>query len=169
MKKEILVFYMTIVHNNMKWPADKNVEIWEGGVNGLPLPNATSTGYYLCKYVNKSISFEPGAPTANAHHNWVLFRYAEVLLNYAEAMVNAYGENGLEYTTEKCGMTALQAVNRVRNREGVKMPALPATLSPDEFLKRLKNERRVELAFEGIAFGMFAVGKSLTRRKTFTV
>ena len=145
-------FYMTIVHNNMKWPADKNVEIWEGGVNGLPLPNATSTGYYLCKYVNKSISFEPGAPTANAHHNWVLFRYAEVLLNYAEAMVNAYGENGLEYTTEKCGMTALQAVNRVRNREGVKMPALPATLSPDEFLKRLKNERRVELAFEGHRF-----------------
>ena len=53
---------------------------------------------------------------------------------------------------QKCGMTALQAVNRVRNREGVKMPALPATLSPDEFLKRLKNERRVELAFEGHRF-----------------
>lgn len=143
-------FYLTVVHNGMNWPADKPIEIWEGGANGLPLTNATITGYYLRKYVNNSISFEPGAPTAKAHHNWVLFRYAEVLLNYAEAMVNAYGN--IEYTTENCGMTALKAVNLVRGRDGVKMPALSNTLSSNEFLKRLKNERRVELAFEGHRF-----------------
>mgnify|MGYP000429390571 FL=1 len=81
------------------------VEIHEGGANGLPLTNATSTGYYLRKYVNSSISFEAGSSSAATHHNWVLFRYAEVLLNYAEAMVNAYGD--INYTTDKCGMTAL--------------------------------------------------------------
>lgn len=143
-------FYLTIVHNSMKWPADKEVEIWEGGSNGLPLTNATTTGYYLRKYVNSSISFEAGAPTTKAHHNWILFRYAEVLLNYAEAMVNAYDD--ITFTNEKCGMSALQAVNQVRSRDGVKMPALSETLSPAVFLKRLKNERRVELAFEGHRF-----------------
>lgn len=142
--------YLTIVHNGMNWPATIPVEIWEGGANGLPLTNATTTGYYLRKYVNSSVSFEPGAPTTKAHHNWVLFRYAEVLLNYAEAMVNAYGS--LEHTTEKCGMKALDAVNSVRNRDGIKMPALANTLSDTEFMKRLKNERRVELAFEGHRF-----------------
>lgn len=156
-------FYLTIVHNGMKWPADKAVEIWEGGANGLPLTNATTTGYYLCKYVNKSISFEPGAPTSKAHHNWILFRYAEVLLNYAEAMVNAYGS--LTHTTEKCGMTALQAVNIVRGRDGVKMPALSDTLSADEFLKRVKNERRVELAFEGHRFWDLRRWKALDESK----
>lgn len=51
---------MTIVYNNMKWPVN-NVEIWEGGANGLPIENATTTGYYLQKYVNNSISFESGS------------------------------------------------------------------------------------------------------------
>lgn len=142
-------FYMTIVHNGMPWPADKPVEIFDGGANARPLPNATKTGYYLRKYVNKSISFEPGAPTANANHNWVLFRYAEVLLNYAEAMVNAY--DGVEYTNEKCGMSALEAVNLIRKRTGVDMPALPV-MGNEEFLERVKNERRVEMAFEGQRF-----------------
>lgn len=127
-------FYMTIVHNNMKWPADKNVEIWEGGVNGLPLPNATSTGYYLCKYVNKSISFEPGAPTANAHHNWVLFRYAEVLLNYAEAVC----ESGLGDKT-----IAAKALNDIRKRAA-------HTNEIELTRENVRNERFVELAFENI-------------------
>lgn len=36
----------TIVCNQMKWPANP-IEIWEGGANGIPLQNATKTGYYL--------------------------------------------------------------------------------------------------------------------------
>lgn len=143
-------FYLTIVHNGMNWPAATPVEIWEGGSNGLPLTNATTTGYYLRKYVDNSISFEAGASSAGTDHNWVLFRYAEVLLNYAEAMVNAH--DNIEYTDADCDMSALDAVNAVRGRTGVKMQALPNTLSAAEFLKRVKNERRVELAFEGHRF-----------------
>lgn len=143
-------FYLTLVHNGMKWPATTPVEIFEGGSNGLPLTNATKTGYYLRKYVNNSVSFEPGTSTAKVNHNWVLFRYAEILLDYAEAMVNAYGNTTT--TTDKCGMSALEAVNQVRGRSGVNLPALTTALSSDEFLKRLKNERRVELAFEGHRF-----------------
>lgn len=156
-------FYLTVVHNGMIWPAKNAVEIFEGGLNGLPLTNATSTGYYLRKYVNKSISFEAGSSTGAAHHNWILFRYAEVLLNYAEAMINAYGDANI--TTEKCGMSALDALNAVRARKGVNMPAISATLSASEFLKRVKHERRVELAFEGHRFWDLRRWKELEQSK----
>ena len=141
---------LTIAYNGMSWP-ESPLEVWEGGTNALPINNATHTGYYLKKYVNKDISFESGAPVSKAHHCWVLFRYGEVLLNYAEAMVNAFGD-----PTHKEGdllpMSALEAVNLIRTRTSVDMPEFPSTISPDEFLKRLKNERRVELAFEGHRF-----------------
>lgn len=141
---------LTIVHNNMEWPASTPVEIFEGGRNGQPLPNATKTGYYLRKYLNKEISFEPGAPVAKAQHNWILFRYAEVLLNYAEAMIQAHGDS--EYTDAECKMSALQAINMVRQRKGVEMPKIASGLTADAFLAKVKHERRVEMAFEGQRF-----------------
>ena len=140
---------MTIVYNDMVWPAKAKVEIWEGGENGLPLNNATTTGYYLRKYVNKDISFVSGSTSTKKHHNWILFRYAEVLLNYAEAMTNAFGP---DYTDAQFPISAREAVNRVRKRSDVNMPELPAGMSKADFLERLKNERRVELAFEGHRF-----------------
>ena len=140
-------FYETIVHNGMSWP-NKEVEIFEGGANGLPLLNATTTGYYLRKYVNKSVSFEPGAPSSKPKHNWILIRYADVLLGYAEAMINAYGD--CNTTTATCGMSAIDALNKVRTR--VHMPAISNALSASEFLEKVKHERRVELAFEGHRF-----------------
>ncbi|MDD2284891.1 MAG: RagB/SusD family nutrient uptake outer membrane protein [Paludibacter sp.] len=141
---------MTVVYNNMVWPASKNVEIWEGGVNGLPLTNATTTGYYLRKYVNKDISFVSGSTITKKHHNWILFRYAEVLLNYAEAMVNAFHDP--DYKDVEFPMSAREAVNIIRARSDVNMPALQTGMNETEFVKRLKNERRVELAFEGHRF-----------------
>lgn len=140
---------MTIVCNDMVWPAKAKVEIWEGGENGLPLNNATTTGYYLRKYVNKDISFVSGSTSTKKHHNWILFRYAEVLLNYAEAMTNAFGP---DYTDAQFPISAREAVNQVRKRSDVNMPELPAGMSKADFLERLKNERRVELAFEGHRF-----------------
>lgn len=141
---------MTIAYNGMSWPQDP-LEIWDGGANALPINNATLTGYYLKKYVNNDISFESGAPVTKAHHCWVLFRYGEVLLNYAEAMVNAFGDPTYK-DAEEYPMSALEAVNLIRKRSSVDMPEFPSTISANDFLKRLKNERRVELAFEGHRF-----------------
>lgn len=139
----------TIAYNGMMWPKDE-LQIWEGGLNALPLNNATTTGYYLKKYVNKDISFEPGSTVTKAHHCWILFRYGEVLLNYAEAMVNAFDDP--TYKDADLPLSALEAVNKIRQRTSVEMPEWPSTLSSVDFLKRLKNERRVELAFEGHRF-----------------
>lgn len=153
-------FYLTIVHNGMLWPAKKAVDISEGGANGLPLTNATTTGYYLRKYVDNSISFEAGSTTAATHHNWILFRYAEVLLNYAEAMIHVNGNCDFKDATYT--MSAREALNAVRKRAG--MPEV-AVCSQDEFLTRVKHERRVEMAFEGQRFWDLRRWKNLDETK----
>lgn len=153
-------FYLTIVHNGMLWPAKKAVDISEGGANGLPLTNATTTGYYLRKYVDNSISFEAGSTTAATHHNWILFRYAEALLNYAEAMIHVNGNCDFKDATYT--MSAREALNAVRKRAG--MPEV-AACSQDEFLTRVKHERRVEMAFEGQRFWDLRRWKNLDETK----
>ncbi|MGM0532286.1 MAG: RagB/SusD family nutrient uptake outer membrane protein [Bacteroidota bacterium] len=134
----------TVILNNSVWKGDI-VETVYGGAHGKPKENATETGYYLKKYVIESVDLDPNNITRR-EHTWVLFRYGEVLLNYAEAMNEAYGpENAADL-----GMTAREAVNLVRQRAG--MPDFPAGLSQEEFRDKLRNERRVELAFEDHRF-----------------
>lgn len=140
---------MTVAYNDMPWPKN-NLEIYEGGSNGLPINNATVTGYYLKKYLNNEISFDAGSTATARHHNWILFRYGEILLNYAESMVNAF--DSPDYTDAEFPMSALDAVNALRARSDVNMPPYPSDISKDDFIERLKNERRVELAFEGHRF-----------------
>lgn len=153
---------MTIVYNGVEWPHSTPIEIFEGGKNGQPIKNTTTTGYYLKKYVNNSVTFEPGQTTVSQQHNWILFRYAEILLNYAEAMVNAYGDPD---TKGSYGLSAREAVNQVRNRSDVRMPEYPAGMDKDAFLERLKNERRVEFAFEGQRFWDLRRWKELNEMK----
>ena len=140
---------MTIVCNGSKWPGAVPVETFFGGKNGQPLRNATTTGYYLKKYLNNKVTFEAGKTTNSFDHNWILFRYAEILLNYAEAMAEAYGP---DQTAAGLPLTAREAVNMVRARKSVAMPPYPTGMSQAAFLARLRNERRVELAFEGHRF-----------------
>jgi len=137
-------FYETIIYNGSTWKG-REVEIWNGGLDGLPQPEATETGYYLKKYVIEDVSISPPQTTTRVH-TWVVFRYAEVLLNYAEAMNEAFGPE------DPAGMvmTAREAVNMVRRRAG--MPDFPAGMSKADFREKLRNERRVELAFENHRF-----------------
>ncbi len=136
-------FYKTIVYNGATLMNTK-VETFEGGKNAYPLNGATLTGYYLKKYINETVSLSAVQPIKKPHH-FILFRYAEILLNYAEAM-NEW--QGPDYTDSNCPMSARQAVNLVRT--AAKMPNINDT--GDNFTKRLRNERRVELAFEDHRF-----------------
>ncbi|NOU61763.1 RagB/SusD family nutrient uptake outer membrane protein [Marinifilum caeruleilacunae] len=134
----------TVIVNGSSWKG-QSIEVWYGGANAEPKYNATKTGYYLKKYVIESVNLETGN-ISKKRHTWVYFRLGEVLLNFAEAMNEAYGpENNAGY-----GMTALQAVNQLRSRAG--MPDFPSGMSADEFRTKLRNERRVELAFEDHRF-----------------
>jgi len=134
----------TIIVNNSTWKG-RNVEIWTNGRDGKPLERASKTGYYLKKYVNQSISLDPAAPST-ANHLWVLFRYGEVLLNFAEAMNEAYGPTD----AHGYGMTAVDALNQIRNRAG--LPDYAGNLTQDEVRREIREERRVELAFEDHRF-----------------
>ncbi len=136
--------YETILKNGDSWKG-KNIETWYGGSNALPKPNATLTGYYIKKYLIESINLTP-TNTTKKNHTWILFRYGEILLNYAESMNELYGpEDPATY-----GLSALEAVNSLRSRAG--MPDFPAGMTKNEFRKKLRNERRVELAFEDHRF-----------------
>lgn len=136
-------FYKTIVYNGSTLMKTK-VETFEGGKNAFPLEGATLTGYYLKKYINETVSLSPVQPVKKPHH-FILFRYAEVLLNYAEAM-NEW--QGPDYTDKDCPMSARQALNLVR--KAANMPNVNDV--GGDFTKRLRNERRVELAFEDHRF-----------------
>jgi hypothetical protein len=125
----------TVIYNGSSFKST-TIQTYYGGNSGQPKLNSTKTGYYLAKNVNSTVDLINGTTTT---HQWLYFRYAEVLLNYAEAMYNAYGAAGdpLSY-----GLTALQAINKVRARST--MPALAAMTEDD-----IVHERRVELGFEG--------------------
>lgn len=136
----------TVAMNGEQWPNDI-LETFVGGANGQPIAYATPTGYYLKKYVNKSLTIGASNPTTERHH-WVTFRLGEFYLNYAEAMLNYTGSG---YTAESgLNMTAAAAMNVVRTR--AKLPSIASDLSPSQFADRLENERFVELAFEGHRF-----------------
>jgi hypothetical protein len=129
--------YATVLMNGSVIEYDNKqitIETFVGGANAPSYVRGnivfSRTGYYYCKVI------PPG--TSNSHFNispnWKHFRLSELLLDYAEAATEA-GHAG----------DALVAVNEVRAR--VKMPALSASLSQKELVLRIRNERRVELAY----------------------
>jgi hypothetical protein len=126
---------LNILVNNTPFK-DRNVESWKGGRDGKGIVNATKTGYYLKKYVNENLNLLQNAPSVKS---WNLFRLAEIYLNYAEALNEAIpGHADIKIY-----------VDRVRARPGIDMPPLPEGLSQAEMRERIRNERWVELAFEG--------------------
>lgn len=130
----------TVFYNGMDLLGRK-VETFVGGLDVINGAVFTKTGYYLKKWVNTNFNTATRTPI---DRNAIIFRYAEIFLNYAEAMNEAYGPDGGPNGT----MTARWAVNQVRARQNVNMPAIPAGLSKDEMRNRIHNERRIELAFE---------------------
>jgi len=95
---------------------------------------ACMTRYWLRKYVPA----EHTKSNAWAYIIWNLYRLSEAYLNYAEAL-NEFADSPPQ--------EAYNAVNVIRARAG--MPAFPQGLSKDQFRKKIRNERSVELAFEG--------------------
>jgi len=94
--------------------------------------NGTKTGYNLKKFVDRNIDPQ----NEQAYNPWPFLRYAEVLLNKAEAAANLGNDQ-----------EAVQALNKVRSRVG--MPDVPVDGGPNRTLmERIRQEREVELAFE---------------------
>lgn len=142
-------FAMTIVKNGDQWPTNSaqklTIETYEGGFNGAPKYNATTTGYYLRKYVDGNCVTTYNNPSTQ-RHTWIVFRLAEMYLDYAEAMYNYYGDADAK---GDLGMSANEAINVLRNRSDIQMPEFTGSAG---FMERYRRERMVELAFEDHRF-----------------
>ncbi len=130
-------FYQSIVYDGSEWLGDIFVmKQGVGSLNATDLNNSsisTRTGYYLRKGINPQYA---SAMNNGNSANWILFRYAEVLLSYAEAQNEASGPDA----------SVEDAVNAVRNRSD--LPDLPDGLTQAQMRVAIHRERRVELAFE---------------------
>lgn len=109
------------------------------GESYLP-SNNRSLGTGLEKFLSQNLQ-APYSGATQSQQDWVLLRYADVLLMLAEA------ENEINSSPTEI---VYNAIRDVRVRSG--MPALPAGLSKEEMRTRIRHERRVELAFEGLRY-----------------
>jgi hypothetical protein len=128
----------SIVVNNTPFN-NRNVEIWTGGRDGKGKPEATKTGYYLNKYVDFDLDLLQGRTVI---HSWIIFRLSELYLNYAEALNESDPGNA----------DIAIYVNKIRTRPSVDMPPLPTGLTQAQMQEKIRNERRVEFAFEDQRF-----------------
>lgn len=135
-------FYATILYNGAEWrgaiiSTDVNPNIGSTPSNYFDDNNShqgTFTGYYFHKYIDPKIT--PGGAVKSGS-NAILLRLGEVYLNFAEAENEANGPSNEIY----------EKINLLRKRAG--LPDLLQGLTKDELRTRIRNERRVELAFEG--------------------
>jgi hypothetical protein len=129
-------FAMTVFYNGALWgnPTQRPLEIYTGGNDLSSSSGGTLTGYYLKKWCSPDINYDD---PRNQGRAWVIFRFAEILLNYAEAQNEAL-------TTPD--QSVYDAINDIRNRAG--MPNLPTGLTQVQMRERIRNERRIELSFE---------------------
>lgn len=134
-------FEASIFYNGKSW-GGRGVETFVGGLDE-EASNSTKTGYYLSKFMNSNVRISGNENSTN--HCFPLIRYAEVLLNYAEAVNEAYGPDGEAGGT---GLTAREAVELVRQRVLRPADANIVAQNKDAMRQVIRNERRVELAFE---------------------
>lgn len=110
--------------------------------------NATTTGYYLAKFVSTvSGMLNPVASAGSAHYN-PLLRKSEVLLNYAEASNEAYGPKAVG---EGSSVSAYDIIKSIRSLAGGIMSDAwldECAGGKDTFRALIQNERRLEFAFE---------------------
>lgn len=114
--------------------------------------SSTRTGYYLRKLLRQDINLDPTVNSKQYHYTPRL-RYTELFLDYAEAANEAYGPTG----KGSHGYSAYDVIKAIRSRAGVGADNGDAYLESIKDNKELmrdliRNERRIELSFEGFRF-----------------
>lgn len=124
-------FYATIVHPGSMWKG----KIFQA--------SESFTGYSqkkYCVYTDNEVPLVYISAGGRSELNYILLRYADVLLMYAEAQNEASGPDASVY----------EALNKIHDRVG--MPHVDNGLSKDEMRVVIRHERRIELAGEGFYY-----------------
>lgn len=117
------------------WPFTGDLSVATPGMDGW------IQGYYTPrKWLPPGLE-DPTTGTL-VDNDFVLMRFADIKLMYAEAQNEAVGADASVY----------KQINEVRARTGVNMPELPAGLSKDQMREKIRHERRVEFALEGLRY-----------------
>lgn len=131
-------FYATILYNGAKWVGSP-LATYEGGfAKPGGSSTQTQTSYYLRKFMG---NFENSTQYSNHYSDFITFRYAEVLLNFAEAQNEYAGPDPDVYN----------AVEMVRKRAGIipyQLDSLKIIIDKEAMRDIIRGERRKELAFE---------------------
>lgn len=143
-------FYATVTYNN---------SIWQGGAMNSPAPitffvsgpngrnghptDFSKTGYLVRKNVGTQTNIGSGGNGQRQERPLVLFRLAEIYLNYAEAL-NEFSPGSPDI---------ISYLNKIRERAGIPQygigsGALPVPASQDELRTKIRAERKIELAYE---------------------
>lgn len=131
-------FAASVLYQGVEWNG-RNINVVRGGAdNPIGNANSTPTGYYLRKYMPEIIL--QNNHTGSSSRDWIIQRYAEILLNYAEAENEVNGPNATVY----------ELLDQIRHRGGITGNVADRTdLNTKEAMRNfIHKERTVELAFE---------------------
>lgn len=143
-----------IIHNKSTYKGKTIITAADGTDNNAMNKfdgKSTRTGYYLKKFLVEDVNADPTAATQGKHVKpWI--RYTEIFLSYAEAANEAWGPKG----TGSNGYSAYDVIKAIRHRAGVggTNDTYLEECATDKVKMRelIRNERRIELCFEGFRF-----------------
>lgn len=127
-------FYQSFLYHGATWP---NVNKGTATVD-ITTPYNWGSGYFLVKYLDDRIDHRSGGKTSM---NFIMMRYAEVLLNYAEAV----NESSDDISSR---IKAVEQLNKIRKRAGITRDLDASGFTQASLRQRIRKERRVELCFE---------------------
>ncbi|ETZ21503.1 RagB/SusD family nutrient uptake outer membrane protein [Pedobacter sp. V48] len=107
------------------------------GLDKLGEQNSTSTGYWINKYL------DPKDKTGTRTLDFMIMRYAEVLLNYVESLIEL---------DDFSNPDVIKYLNEIRNRAGMPNVNVAEYNTKEKLRELVRRERRVELAFEGVRY-----------------
>jgi starch-binding outer membrane protein, SusD/RagB family len=166
-------FYQDFFYNQSPWPARAGIkyEVWQKDPTSSLTADGSeyitgfyNTGFYNRKFMDAYANQKAWGTVLNVNHNYPIIRYAEILLNYAEAVNEAFGTP--DVPPAGYPMSARDAVNLIRKRatfpaytasvppgmpvkaKGKSMPDIQTGLSKDQMRDKIRHERRIEFAFE---------------------
>ena len=137
-------FYQSILYDGSMWQGEEIItRVGVGSHNEIDTSSdsdVTNTGYYTRKTIDESVNGADNLQMSNGMANYIFFRYADVLLMYAEASLEA-GDKP----------TAIEYLDMVRTR-GDNMPSIgdtyPQGITENQLREIIRRDRRIELAFE---------------------
>lgn len=140
---------LTVLHHDSYW-LNAQLKTNLGGTHNPAGAEYSQTCYYMSKFMKDYKTVDKY--DSEALHLWVMYRYGEVLLNYAEALN--------EYQSAP-SQEVYDAIIALRKRAGIEegdgtqesdgkqyVYGLQKSMTQDEMRAVIQNERRVEMAFE---------------------